>query len=230
VLLAAFLALVAVAAASIWLGSRTSRISQTLLRLQDTTAQIRVRGAVLVVVALAVVAERTGLEAILGAFVAGALLGTIDRDTMRTHPFFHPKLEALGYGFLVPVFFVTSGIRFDLDALFADIGNLALVPLFLAALVLVRGVPAVLYRHQLAGPRETVAAALLQATSLPVIVTATMIGVEVGALSGGVAAAFVAAGLLSALCFPLLALVVLAPPKVMPHPPPAAPVLSSGRS
>ena len=91
------------------------RFGDILVRLQDTTAEIRVRIAVLLLVAFVAMAERFGLETILGAFIAGGVLSLIDRDSM-THPHFRLKLEAIGYGFVVPVFFVTSGLRFDLGA------------------------------------------------------------------------------------------------------------------
>jgi Kef-type K+ transport system membrane component KefB len=211
VLLAAFVLLIAVVGVSLAVSGRSRRLSDVLVRLQDTTAQIRVRGAMLLVVLFAVLAERTGLETILGAFVAGALLSLLDRDAMDTHPLFRVKLDAIGFGFLVPVFFVTSGLRFDLDALLDDRSTLALVPIFLAALLVARGLPALLYRDVIASRRGVVAAGLLQATSLPVIVTATAIGVEIGAVTAATASAFVAAGLLSALLFPALALAILRP-------------------
>jgi Kef-type K+ transport system membrane component KefB len=103
---------------------------------------------------------------------------------------------------------VTSGVVFDLDALFGSASTVARVPIFLAALLVVRAVPALLYRPVLA-PRDTAVAGLLQATSLPFIVAATMIGVELGLLDEATAAALVAAGLLSVLLFPLLALTIL---------------------
>jgi Kef-type K+ transport system membrane component KefB len=187
---------------------RSKRLSADLGRLQDTSAQIRVRGAVLLLAGLVLVAQRLGLEAILGAFLAGALLRVVDRDEMMTHPKFRVKLEALGYGFLVPFFFVVSGLRFDLQALTADAANLRLVPVFLAALLLVRGLPAWLYRSRV-GARRTVVAGLLQATSLPFIVAAAQIGMELGKLDQATGAALVAAGLLSVLLFPLLSLTIL---------------------
>jgi Kef-type K+ transport system membrane component KefB len=204
-LLGVFVALIAVAALSVAGASRSMRISAVLVRLQDTTAQIRVRGAVLLLIAFVALAARFGLETILGAFLAGVVLGLIDRDTMMTHPHFRMKLEGIGYGFLVPIFFVSSGIQFDLKALFASASSLALVPLFLAALLLVRGVPALVYRP-VVGARPTGAAALLQATSLPFIVTAASIGSSLGQISRATAAALIAAGLLSVLLFPTVAL------------------------
>ncbi len=187
---------------------RAMRISTVVERLQDTTAQIRVRGAVLLLVGFVAVAERLGLESILGAFLAGAVLSIVDRDRMMTHEHFRLKIEALSFGFLVPVFFVSSGLRFDLGALFARPSTVLQVPLFLLALLVVRGMPAVLYRG-VVGPRQTAAAALLQATSLAFIVAATQIGVELGLLSQATSAAMVAAGLLSVLAFPAAALSLL---------------------
>jgi Kef-type K+ transport system membrane component KefB len=188
---------------------RSSRLSAALLRLQDTTAQIRVRGAVLLLVVFAAAAQELGLEVILGAFVAGALLGVLDRDRAMSHPNLRPKLDAVGFGLLVPVFFVTSGLRFDLDALTEDPGTLARVPILLVALLAVRGLPALLYRGTLGSGRAVAAAGLLQATSLPFIVAATAIGVELDALAPATAAALVAAGLLSLLVFPAAALTLL---------------------
>jgi Kef-type K+ transport system membrane component KefB len=187
---------------------RWVRLSEDLGRLQDSSAQIRVRGAVLLLALLVWVAQRLGLETILGAFMAGALLRVVDRDEMMTHPKFRVKLEALGYGFLVPVFFVVSGVRFNLQALTDHPANLRLVPLFLAVLLAVRGLPAWLYRSRV-GARRSLVAGLLQATSLPFIVAAAQIGMELGKLDQATGAALVAAGLLSVLLFPLAGLVLL---------------------
>jgi Kef-type K+ transport system membrane component KefB len=187
---------------------RWTRLSDDLGRLADSSAQIRVRGAVVLLALLVWVAQRLGLETILGAFLAGALLRVLDRDELMTHPTFRLKLEAIGYGFLVPFFFVVSGVRFDLAALTGDPANLRLVPLFLAVLLVVRGLPAWLYRSRV-GTRRSLVAGLLQATSLPFIVAATQIGMELGKLDQATGAALVAAGLLSVLLFPLAALVVL---------------------
>ena len=100
---------------------RSSRASaQDLLRLQDTTAQIRVRGAMVLLVGFAAIADSLGLESILGAFIAGAILSLLDRDEQMTHPEFRRKLEAIGFGVFIPVFFVASGVKYDLDALLAS--------------------------------------------------------------------------------------------------------------
>jgi Kef-type K+ transport system membrane component KefB len=202
VLIVGLLTLGAVAFVVVRGAERSMRISADLVRLQDTTAQIRVRGAVVLLVAFAAAAEKLGLEVILGAFAAGAVLTLVDQDRVMTHPQFRLKLEAIGFGVFIPVFFVASGLRFDLNALLDDPSNLAMVPVFLAALALVRGLPALLYRP-LIGSTRTLAAALFQATSLPFIVAATAIGREAGLIGGAESAELIAAGLLSVMVFPL---------------------------
>lgn len=220
VLLGGFLVAAVVAVAGILGLERSMRISSLLVRLQDTTAQIRVRGAFLLMAGFVALAESLGLEVILGAFTAGAILSLVDRDHLMTHPHFRTKLEGTGFGFFIPVFFVSVGLSFDLDALLAGADTILRVPLFLAALLLTRGLPALLYRR-LVGPRRTVVAGLLQATSLPFIVAASMIGVELGAISEATSAALIGAGLLSVLLFPLLAVTVLGRGGAEPAAPPA---------
>jgi Kef-type K+ transport system membrane component KefB len=207
-LLGSFLLLAVVAGLTVLGAERLKPVHDAVGRLANTTAQIRVRGAFVLMIAFAALAEGLGLEVILGTFVAGAILKLTDRDETMMHPEFQLKLEAIGYGVFIPVFFVTSGLRFDLDALFSSADTVARVPIFLLALLIVRGAPALLYRRVLGG-RKTVVAGLLQSTSLPFIVAATMIGLDIGVIDEANAAAFIAAGLLSVLIFPITALTLL---------------------
>src|SRR5207249_1325544 len=101
ILLGGFVVFVVAIGVAIARAGRSMRLSGVLLRLQDTTAQIRVRGAVVLLVGFVALAERFGLESILGAFLAGVILRLIDRDAMMTHPHFRTKLEGIGYGFLI---------------------------------------------------------------------------------------------------------------------------------
>jgi Kef-type K+ transport system membrane component KefB len=207
VLLGAFVGVVAATWFAVRTAGRSMRLGEVLVRLQDTTAEIRIRFAVVLLVAFTALAETFGLESILGAFLAGAVVSLVDRDS-ESHPHFRTKLEAIGYGFVVPVFFVSSGVRLDLSGLMANPSALARVPLFLLALLVVRGVPALLGLRA-SGPRAAFAIGLLQATSLPFIVTATQIGVALGKISTVTGAALVCAGLLSVLIFPLVSLGLL---------------------
>jgi Kef-type K+ transport system membrane component KefB len=207
-LIGSLLGLAAVVLIAVRGAERSPRVRADLLRLQDTTAQIRVRGAMDLLVGFAAIAETLGLEAILGAFAAGAMLTLLDADQAMTHPQFRRKLEAIGFGFFIPVFFVATGVRYDLDALLAGASTVIMVPLFLVALLAVRGLPALLYRRLL-GTRKTAIAGLLQSTSLPFIVAATAIGLDLGVLDAAASAALIAAGLLSVVIFPATGLALL---------------------
>src|ERR1700760_2965894 len=184
------------------------RLSRVLRRLQDTTAQIRIRAAFVLLIGFTALADQVGLETILGAFAAGALLSLIDRDEAMTHPQFRLKLEAVGFGVFIPVFFVTSGLRFDLNALFASASTVARVTLFLLAIYLARGLPALVY-VRLLGRSRSVIAGILQSTSLPFIVAAAQIALQLGVVGRASAAGLVAAGLLSVVISPALGLVLL---------------------
>jgi Kef-type K+ transport system membrane component KefB len=208
ILLGAFALLVVLIGLAIAGVERSRGLSRVLLRLQDTTAQIRVRGAFVLLIGFVALAENVGLETILGAFAAGAVLSLIDRDQTMTHPQFRLKLEAAGFGIFIPVFFVTTGIHFDLNALFSSVSTVVRIPLFLLALLVVRGVPALLYTS-LIGRRKALIAGVLQATSLPFIVAATQIGTQLGVVSHASAAALIAAGLLSVIIFPATGLALL---------------------
>lgn len=207
-LLVALGLLTVVIGATLARAGRVPRVSMEFMRLADTTAQLRVRAAVVLLLGFVALAGWLGLETILGAFLAGVLVAWLDRAGASTHPQFRAKLEGIGFGFVVPVFFVASGVQFDLAALTRGAGALLLVPALLLALLVCHAVPALLYRG-VVGSRGVLGAGLLQATSLPFIVTATMIGRELDLLSASTASALVAAGLLSVLVFPLLALTVL---------------------
>jgi Kef-type K+ transport system membrane component KefB len=214
-LLASFFALAVVTGFVVAGAERLALVHHAVRRLANTTAQIRVRGAFVLMIAFATLAQGLGLEVILGTFAAGAILKLADRDEMMMHPEFRTKLEAVGYGVFIPVFFVASGLRFDLGALFSSADTVARVPVFLAALLIVRGLPALLYRDDIGG-RMAAVAGLLQATSLPFIVAATQIGLDLDVVTEANAAAFIAAGLLSVLIFPITALSLLRSTEIRP--------------
>ena len=209
VLLIAFALFVLAIGVAIVGAERSMRVSQLLVKLQDTTAEIRVRGAFLLLTLFVVLASKFGLEAILGAFLAGATLKLVDRDEGMTHAFFHKKLEAVGFGVFIPFFFVSTGIKLDVASLFHSTSALMRVPLFLAAMLLVRALPALFYRPLAERTGQLVAGGLLQATSLSIPVVAGQIGVDLGLIRPTNYVALVAAGLLSVIVFPLVSLTLL---------------------
>ena len=198
-----------VAAAGIWLATRDVRhaVHRAITATLHTSGQFGVRLVVLVIVALVTLSVVLDLDMLLGAFTAGViyrllLSGAPEHDI----EIMESKVEALGYGFLVPVFFIYTGVTFDLDALFADPGTLALLPIFLVLLLVVRGLPSLLAAPAGSSTRDRAAIGLFGATGLPIIVAVTAIGVEAGDLASGTASALVGAGMLSVLLFPLIAL------------------------
>ena len=205
VLLVAFAVAVVLAGAGVTRAWQSSWLADSLARLEDTSAQLRVRAAIVILVVFVTLAAHLGIEAILGAFVAGALLRAADQDRGEPAELFRVKLEAIGFGFLVPIFFVSSGIRFDLDALLSRTSAIVWVLIFLVGLLVVRGVPGFLYRRRF-GDRRAAVGGVLQATSLSFPVVAAHIGLDIGQLDAETAAALVAAGLLSVVLFPAVAL------------------------
>jgi Kef-type K+ transport system membrane component KefB len=174
-------------------------------RLHETSAQIGVRIAFLLLAGLVLMAQEFGLEVVLGAFMAGAMVSLLDRNKAVASSGLQPKLEGVGFGVFIPVFFVTSGAALDLDSLFSSFDAALLVPATVAALLCARALPALMYRRFL-DTRTTLAAGLLQATSLSFIVAATQIGVRLDQIEETTAAGLVAGGVLSVLVFPALAL------------------------
>ncbi|NEA95755.1 hypothetical protein G3I22_26290 [Actinospica acidiphila] len=91
-------------------------LSRTATHPADTSAQLRIRLTMMLIVSPSAPAMHLGIKAVLSAFVAGTVLRLADPDAETRHPHFHTTLNGIGYSFLVPVFFITSGIQFDLVA------------------------------------------------------------------------------------------------------------------
>jgi Kef-type K+ transport system membrane component KefB len=215
-LLITFLVFVAAIGLFVFRVERSGRLSRALLGLQETTAEIRVRGAFALLMLFAALASRFGLEAILGAFLAGATLKLIDRDEAMTHLLLQVKLQAVGFGVFIPFFFIATGASLNVRALFDSPSTLARVPIFLAAMLLVRATSATLYRPLGLRRIQLLAAGLLQATNLSIPVVAGAIGVNLTLITPANYAALVAAGLLSVILFPVIATSLLASRETAP--------------
>jgi Kef-type K+ transport system membrane component KefB len=174
-----------------------------LERTLETSSQVPVRLAVVLVFALVTLASHLGLDLLLGGFAAGI----ITRAALHRHELevFESKLTAIGYGFLIPFFFVTSGMKFDLDAITQSTSGMLKVPLFLALFLLVRGAPAVLLYRRVMGARDRAALAFYSATQLPLVVAITTVALDTGHMRSSTAAALVGAATISTLTFPLIA-------------------------
>ena len=183
------------------------RLQEVVQRLANTSSQLRVRLAITFALAFGVVAARFGLATILGAFLAGIIVRRTSLSP-ASYEVLKDKLEAIGFGFLIPVFFISTGAGLNIDALFRSSRAEVLVPVFLVALLVVRGGPALLYARVVGRP-QALAAGFMQATSLTFLVVASVIGVETHHQRPSTAAALVVAGLLSVIIYPLLGVQLL---------------------
>jgi Kef-type K+ transport system membrane component KefB len=170
----------------------------------ETSSQLAVRLAVVLVFGLVALAAELGLDLLLGGFVAGMITRVALRG--REVAVFDSKLTAVGYGLLIPFFFVTSGMQFDLDALTGSAEAILKVPLFLALFLVVRGTPALLLYRGVLAARDRVALAFFCATQLPLVVAITTVAVEQGHMKSDTAAGLVGAAILSTLIYPLIGL------------------------
>ena len=168
----------------------------------DTTGQTTLRWSILLLIGLLVLAGEFGLDVVLGAFLAGAVLRRW--APVEAHAF-EAKLDAMGYGFFIPVFFVVAGMGVDLASMREAPGR---VLVFVALLLLVRGLPVLFVYRRALGIRQRTQLMLCTATTLPLIVALTQIGLDNGTMLPENAAALVGAGVLSVLLFPLVAVLL----------------------
>ena len=177
---------------------------EVLERTFETSSQLAVRFAVVLVFGLVALATQLGLDLLLGGFVAGLITRLALRG--REVAIFESKLTAIGYGFLIPFFFVVSGMSFDAEGLVTSSGALAKLPLFVVFFLIVRGVPALLlYRRQL-GSRDRFALGFYCATELPLVVAITTLARANGDMRASTASALVGAAIISTLVYPLFAM------------------------
>jgi Kef-type K+ transport system membrane component KefB len=202
--LMAFFVLFALVAAALALLPKPPRIVAFLGTTMNSTSQLPVRISILVLALLIAIAEKFGLDLILGAFTAGMIVSLGSKGTQGTR--LNHRLEAIGYGFLIPMFFVSSGMHFDIQALITSPRALLRLPLFLLLMLVARSVPIIFYRYELA-KEDRLPFVLYSATSLPLLIAIAEIGVQTGRMLPDNAAALVGAGMLSILLFPITALI-----------------------
>jgi Kef-type K+ transport system membrane component KefB len=205
------LGFVAITAAAIVVAIRVPRggLHRAVNATLHTSGQFAVRVVLLILAALVTLSILLDLDMLLGAFAAGIVWRLAMRDAAPAdREAVDSKVEAVAFGFLVPVFFVYTGVTFDMQALLVDPVHVLLVPVALVALLVVRGVPASFAAAAGASPRDRVALGLFGATGLPIVVAVTALAVDAGIMSSVHAAVLVAAGMLSVLLFPLIGMAV----------------------
>lgn len=197
-ILVAFVALaVAVAVFAVRSAERTLPL---MARTMEASGQLAVRWIVVLIFALALLAFELGLDLLLGGFAAGM----ITRQVLKGHelPGFDSKLNAVAFGVFVPFFFVVSGMKIDIDALFASASGVLKMLVFFVLFLVVRGTPALLLYRRVLGRRDRNALALMCSTQLPLVVAITTLAVEDHHMRTVTAAALVGAAVLSTLVFP----------------------------
>ena len=202
-LLALFVA-VAVVAALLATMVHPPRFIALMRKHLHSTAQLPVRISVLLVVLLVYLADKLSLDVLLGSFAAGVVVRLFIKGEDSAQ--ITSKLEAIGFGFLIPIFFIDSGIKFDLHALIHMPKVLLLVPIFTVIFLLTRSLPTWVFFRGVVTKVEARSLAVLSATGLPIIVVITSLGVSEHRMKPQNAAALVAAGMLSVLIYPLIGL------------------------
>ena len=205
----------AFAALAIWLAFRVPRgamhafVNSTL----HTSGQFAIRVVFLILAALVALSIVLDLDMLLGAFTAGIIWRLLMRDASEhDRKAVESKIEGVAFGFLVPIFFIYTGITFDLQALLDQPILFLLVPVVLVVLLVVRGLPSTLVAPPGSTTRERLSIALMGATGLPIIVAVTAIGVDEGILTTTQQTVLVAGGMLSVLIFPLIAMALRGEP------------------
>jgi Kef-type K+ transport system membrane component KefB len=197
-------AALAVACALIAVRLRTPAILGLLARGMRSSSQLPVCVSLLLLSSFGVIAEKIGFEVVVGSFSAGMVIGLATSGKSEDEELFREKMEAICFAVFVPFFFVMSGMKLDVHAVFHSVRSFILVPGFLAMFVVVRGSPVLLYRSELQ-KKERLPFVLYSATELTMVVAITEIGLRLNIIEAEIATALIGAGLLSVLLFPAIA-------------------------
>lgn len=189
---------------------RSERLSELIARWLGDSSALPVRISILILLGLVSLANELGMEIVLGAYTAGAAIAALVRGTKAEA--IEGRLTSLGSGFLVPLFFITSGVEFDLPALVTSPGSLTRFVLFFLAFLFIRFVPVRLYKQALP-ERDLLPLALMSSTTMPLVVAVTYLGVRTGHMLPENASALVGAAVLTVAVFPTLALALRAKPE-----------------
>ena len=180
----------------------SSRISNNKLfkELAHGTTQIGIRGSFALMILFLVLSNTIGVEMILGSFLAGTVISLVSQT--QREEIYH-KLDAIGFGFLIPTFFILVGVNFDLSVLLNNPKGLLLVPVLFVLFYIVKGVPVLLIRTVFSW-RKTIAGGILLTSKLSLTIAAAAIGLKIGAISEEVSAALLLVSILTSLFSPIL--------------------------
>ena len=181
---------------------RSERLSRMIARLMGDSSVLPVRISLLILLGLVSLANKLGMEMVLGAYTAGMMIAMLTKVEILQY-----RLTSIGSGFLIPLFFITSGVEFDLPALLTSPASLARLILFCAGFLFIRVLPVLLYKHVLP-ERDLLPLALFSSTTLPLVVAVTFLGVRTGDMLPENAHALVGAAVITVAVFPPLAILL----------------------
>ena len=189
--------------------SRIESLQRVIQELSHATAQIKVRAAFSTLLIFVVLAEKLGIEIIVGAFLAGAIVSLLRTPEDRG---LSSQFEAIGFGFFIPIFFIMIGVDFNLPALLSSTGALLSVPLLLIAAITVKVIPGFVFRLNHTW-REALAAGILMCPRLSLIIAAAAIGEKLGVIDESVNAGIVLVAIVTVTASPLAFLKVFPAPR-----------------
>ena len=184
-----------------WL-ARSAAVQRIVTEGQESTGQVTLRWSMVLLFALLAVASRFGLDVVLGAVLAGMVLRGWTRHLSMDTASLEHKFDAVGYGLFIPIFFISSGMSFDLKSISQDPLRLLV---FFVLLIVVRGLPSLLVYRRALAPVQRLEMTFITATSLPLLIALAAIGEQDGVMLPSTAASMIGAGVLSVLVFPLIA-------------------------
>jgi Kef-type K+ transport system membrane component KefB len=182
--------------------ARSAAVQRVVTEGQEATGQVTLRWSMVLLFALLAVASRFGLDVVLGAVLAGMVLRGWTRHLNVDAESLEHKFDAVGYGLFIPIFFISSGMSFDLKSISEDPLRLLL---FFVLLIVVRGLPSLLVYRRALAPVQRLEMTFITATSLPLLIALAAIGEQDGVMLPSTAASLIGAGVLSVLVFPLIA-------------------------
>lgn len=188
-------------------------IVNLMRKTMNNSGQLALRLSILLLIALIFISMNSGIDFLFGAFTAGIILSEIikmsknknDKDIENIRI----KFEGIGFGLLIPIFFIVSGINFDLNAFLGSPTSILMVPIFIISFLIIRGLPAMVFYRKILSKAEQVPLALFSATQLPLVIVITNLAVERGAMQANNAADLVGAAIISVILFPFIALHLL---------------------
>ena len=200
-----------------WPRAQEGYLARLFTRTIHTSGQLPMRLAISCMILVVVLAERLNIDLVLGAFIAGAVMRAA--LTSDQHEHMMARLDGIGSAFVVPIFFITSGVQLDVSALVSDWTALAMVPVYALLMLLVRGIPVMLMYGGVLSLTQRAALALHLGTQISLVVAITYIAVQRGLMPGGQAAALVGGGILTTILFPALSQRLMRRPAEAVHQP-----------